>query len=147
LSKDTFEHVADPVGYVRVMEQHLAAGGDLVIAFGPLWKSPWGSHLWFMTEVPWVHLVFPEDVMLAERERFRPWEAVVTRLEDVPGGLNRMTLGRFEHVMAGSGLKRGIYEVDFTSDEWRRLGSLLALVNRRPRLREYFAEYVFSIWR
>ena len=88
VSKDAFEHVADPARHMRVIEDHVVDGGDVVIAFGPLWKSPWGSHLGFMTSVPWVHLVFPEEIMLAERLRFRPWEGEISRLDDVPGGLD-----------------------------------------------------------
>ena len=112
VSKDAFEHVGDPALHVRVIEDHVVDGGDVVIAFGPLWKSPWGSHLGFMTSVPWVHLVFPEEIMLAERRRFRPWEGEISRLDDVPGGLNRMTLARFESVMATSGLECRRFEVD-----------------------------------
>ena len=148
VSKDAFEHVSDPARHVRVIEDHVVDGGDVVIAFGPLWKSPWGSHLGFMTSVPWVHLVFPEEIMLAERLRFRPWEGEISRLDDVPGGLNRMTLARFESVMAASGLECLSFEVDSVgSGRGGRLGKAVTFASRRPRLREYFAGYVFSLWR
>jgi SAM-dependent methyltransferase len=72
ISKNTIEHVTDPVDYVRDMATLLAPGGQLVIGFGGLWKSPYGGHLMHMTKVPWVHLLFPEAVILRERKRFRP---------------------------------------------------------------------------
>ncbi len=148
VSKDTFEHIADPARYVRVIEDHMDDGGDVVIAFGPLWKSPWGGHLRFMTSVPWVHLVFPEDVILAERRRFRYWEAAVTRLDDVPGGLNRMTLARFESVMAASRLACRRYELDpVRSLRGGPAGTAVMRAARHARLREYLTAYVFSLWR
>jgi len=104
VSQDTFEHVADPEAHVAEMRAALAPGGRLVIGFGALWKSPFGGHLEYMTPVPWAHLVFPERVVLAERRRFRPDESPA-RYEDVRGDLNRMTLGRFERIMAASGLE------------------------------------------
>src|ERR671918_2912922 len=64
LSKNTFEHVADPAAYVDVMRSHVAPGGRVVIGFSPLWKSPLGGHIGFMTKLPWAHLLFPEDVIM-----------------------------------------------------------------------------------
>jgi SAM-dependent methyltransferase len=143
LSKNTFEHVADPDGYVRDMAALLADGGSLVIGFSPLWKSPYGGHLDFMTKVPWAHLLFPEQVILRERKRYRPDEDPA-RFEDVLGGLNRMTLARFEGIMRRAELESTYFEINRND---RRIARLLDSFRRIPGLEEYFSFSVHSIWR
>lgn len=142
ISKDTFEHVGDPEGYVGEIRRLLALGGLAVIGFGPLWKSPFGGHINFMTRMPWAHLVFPEDVIMEERRRFRPDEDA-RRFEQIKGGLNRMTLERFERIMAHSGL-RPRYFVTNRSDG--RLVGLMKTPSQIPALREYFTSNVYSVW-
>lgn len=74
LSKNSFEHYAEPESFISTMSARAKPGGLLAVGFGPLWKSPQGDHIEFMTPLPWAHLLFPEDVVLAERRRFRPAE-------------------------------------------------------------------------
>jgi SAM-dependent methyltransferase len=143
LSKNTMEHVSDPEGYVADMAGLLAPGGQLVIGFNPLWKSPYGGHINFMTKVPWAHLMFPEEVVLHERRRYRPDENP-QRYEEIRGGLNRMTLARFREVMAGSGLEPTYFEVNRND---RAVAKVLDAFRRVPRLGEYFTFSVHSVWR
>ena len=150
LSKNTFEHVDDPEGYVASMKALVAEGGDVVIGFSPLWKSPWGGHIDFMTRFPWAHLLFPEHVIMAERRRFRPDEDA-RRFEEIKGGLNRMTLEHFESVMSASGLEPHYFEVNAAAKtrsrvRWAVLGLMRGLA-RIPLLREYFAFSVHGVWR
>lgn len=142
LSKDTFEHVGDPEGYVEEMKAALAPGGLVVIGFGPLWKSPFGGHIDFMSPMPWAHLLFPEDAIMEERRRFRP-EEDARRFEDIKGGLNRMTLERFEGIMARSGLRRRAVAINQSDG---RLVGLMKAPSRVPALREYFTSNVYGIW-
>jgi SAM-dependent methyltransferase len=143
LSKNTMEHVSDPEGYVAGMARLLAPGGQLVIGFSPLWKSPYGGHLNHMTRFPWPHLLFPEELVLRERKRYRPDEDP-KRYEDIKGGLNRMTLERFREVMAGSGLEPTYFEVNRND---RPIAKALDAFSRVPGLTEYFAFSVHSMWR
>lgn len=143
LSKNTFEHVADPERYVADMVSALADDGLLVIGFGPFWKSPYGGHLNFMTRVPWAHLIFDEQVILAERRRYRPDENPA-RLEEVKGGLNRMTPARFDAIMSASGLEPIYYEINRND---RPSARLLNAFRRVPGLGEYFTFSVHSVWR
>jgi SAM-dependent methyltransferase len=149
LSKNTFEHVSDPAAYVRTMRSAVAPGGQVVIGFSPLWKSPAGGHIGFMTRLPWAHLLFPEEVIMAERRRFRPGEDA-TRFEEIRGGLNRMTLARFEQVMGASGLNARFVDVNAGQEarSFIRVWALRAmkLLYRVPGLREYFAFSVHSVW-
>jgi SAM-dependent methyltransferase len=151
ISKDTFEHVADPDAYVASMLAFLEPGGKLVVGFGPLWKSPWGGHINYMTRLPWAHLIFPEEVILEERRRFRPDEQPApTRFEEIRGGLNQMTLARFLSTMRRSGL-RCSYLATNRGDEARSarrrafIGAM-RLGARVPPLREYCTLNLYSIW-
>jgi SAM-dependent methyltransferase len=143
LSKNSFEHVEDPERYVADMTRLLAPGGQLVIGFGAPWKSPYGGHVHFMTRFPWVHLLFPEEVILRERKRFRPDEDP-TCFEEIRGGLNRMTLSRFEAIMAQGGLEPTYFEVNRND---RAIAKVLNAFSRIPGLREYFAFSVHTVWR
>jgi SAM-dependent methyltransferase len=142
-SKNTMEHVSDPEAYVAGMAGLLAPGGQLVIGFSPLWKSPYGAHIHHMTRFPWAHLLFPEELVLRERKRYRPDEDP-QRYEEIKGGLNRMTLARFREVMAASGLEQTYFEVNRND---RPVAKVLDAFSRVPGLSEYFAFSVHSMWR
>jgi SAM-dependent methyltransferase len=143
ISKNTFEHVADPDRYVRDMATLLAPGGWLVIGFSPLWKSPYGGHFDFMTKVPWSHLMFPEAVILRERKRYRPEEDPAC-FEEVRGGLNRMTLAGFTAIMGRAELEPCYFEVNNND---RAIARLLGLFSKLPGLGEYFTYSIHSVWR
>jgi SAM-dependent methyltransferase len=149
VSKDTFEHVDDPERYVATMKEYLNPGGELAIGFGPLWKSPWGGHIDFMTRMPWAHLIFPEDVILEERRRFRPDEDP-SRFEEIRGGLNRMTLARFLDVMARSGLERRYLATNQAtgaqSGARRAIIAALRGASTIPPLREYCTLNAYGVW-
>ena len=141
-SKNAIEHVADPIVYVRDMAALLAPGGQLVIGFGGLWKSPYGGHLMHMTKVPWAHLLFPESVILQERKRFRPNEDP-SCFEEIKGGLNRMTLAKFRSVMNQTKLEPTYFE---TNRNDRAVGKALNVLSKLPGLEGYFTFSIHSIW-
>jgi SAM-dependent methyltransferase len=141
-SKDSFEHFSDPERVVEAMVGAVRPGGQLVIGFGPLWKGPTGGHIDFMTKLPWAHLLFPEPVIMAERRRFRPDEDA-RRFEEIKGGLNRMTLDRFERIMAGTGLRCSHFATNVSDSPVVRT---MAVLRRIGPLREYFTANVYSVW-
>jgi SAM-dependent methyltransferase len=142
LSKDSFEHYREPESFVFKLVERLAPEGSLAIGFGPLWKSPEGGHLEFMTRFPWAHLIFPEEVVLEERRRFRPAEDARS-YEDVRGGLNRMTLARFLQIMESTGLERRFFRTNAGRNPIVRA---MAVVSRLRPLREYLTMNVYGIW-
>jgi SAM-dependent methyltransferase len=142
LSKNTFEHVDDPDRYVAEMVSLLAPGGQLVIGFGALWKSPYGGHLQHMTKVPWAHLMIPEQVVLRERRRYRPNEDPAC-YEEVKGGLNRMTLAKFRETMERSGLEPRYLEMNRND---RAIARALNLAARVPGMKEYLTFSIHSVW-
>lgn len=102
-SQSSFEHFGDPVAILNEMKSALRPGGSLFITFYGPWLSPYGAHMHFFTKVPWVNLWFSEKTVLKVRSRFRDDGA--TRYEEITGGLNKMTVAKFERIAAESGLE------------------------------------------
>jgi SAM-dependent methyltransferase len=143
LSKDSFEHFAEPERSLAAMADFVKPGGVVAIGFSPLWKSPWGGHIDYMTRLPWAHLLFPEPVIMAERRRFRP-EEHAARFEDVSGGLNKMTLARFLRIVDASGMQVSYLATNVSNNPAVRI---LKSVSRVPALREFLTISVYTVLR
>jgi SAM-dependent methyltransferase len=98
ISLDAFEHFQDPAAVLRQMEALLKAGGEVVAAFGPTWYHPLGGHLFSV--FPWAHLVFGEEPLIRWRSNFKTDGA--TRFSETAGGLNQMSIKKFERLIDGS---------------------------------------------
>lgn len=98
VSIDSFEHFGDPASILRSMHALLIPGGRVVTSFGPTWFHPYGGHLFSI--FPWAHLLFSEKALIRWRSDIRSDGA--TRFSEVEGGLNQITIGRFERLVAAS---------------------------------------------
>jgi 2-polyprenyl-3-methyl-5-hydroxy-6-metoxy-1,4-benzoquinol methylase len=98
VSIDAFEHFADPFGILRLMDMLLQPTGEVLISFGPTWYHPLGGHLFSV--FPWAHLIFSEEALIRWRSTFKADGA--TRFSEVSGGLNQMTIRKFEKLIDGS---------------------------------------------
>jgi SAM-dependent methyltransferase len=107
LSTDAFEHFADPAAILRIMHGLLKPSGFLLAEFGPTWYHPAGGHLFSV--FPWSHLVFTEKALLRWRSDFKTDGA--TRFGEVAGGLNQMTIARFERLVGESDFAFESYEL------------------------------------
>jgi SAM-dependent methyltransferase len=107
VSVDAFEHFADPAAILRVMEGLLRPSGEVVLSFGPTWYHPLGGHLFSV--FPWAHLIFTEKALIRWRSTFKTDGA--TRFSEVAGGLNQMTIARFERLVAASPLQFARLEI------------------------------------
>ena len=67
-SSDTFEHVQDLDLAFNEIFRVLRPGGALITRFGPLFYSPHGYHLYWACKVPYAHLLFGLDPILALRQ-------------------------------------------------------------------------------
>ena len=98
VSIDSFEHFSRPEEILRIMASLLKPGGCVVVSFGPTWFHPLGGHLFSV--FPWAHLVFTEQALIRWRSDFKSDGA--TRFGDVAGGLNQITIARFERIVSSS---------------------------------------------
>lgn len=103
LSQDGMEHYPDPEAVFRDMLDRTAHDGALLITFGPPWYAPYGSHMYFFTRIPWVHLLFSEETVMNVRRNYRDDGA--TRYTEVRSGLNQMTVERFEALLRNAGVQ------------------------------------------
>jgi SAM-dependent methyltransferase len=101
VSLDAFEHFSDPAGILELMSTMLRPGGRVIASFGPTWYHPLGGHLFSV--FPWAHLIFSEKALIRWRNDLRSDGA--TRFHEVEGGLNCMTIARFERLVKESSLQ------------------------------------------
>jgi SAM-dependent methyltransferase len=98
VSIDAFEHFEDPAAILGQMYRLLKPGGIVAISFGPTWYHPLGGHLFSV--FPWAHLLFSEAALIRWRSDLRDDGA--SRFGEVEGGLNQMTIRRFERIVTDS---------------------------------------------
>jgi SAM-dependent methyltransferase len=101
ISVDAFEHFADPGTILEAMAGLLKPTGYILASFGPTWYHPRGGHLFSI--FPWAHLIFTESALCRWRSHIRSDGA--TKFAEVDGGLNQMTIRRFERIIAHSSLE------------------------------------------
>jgi SAM-dependent methyltransferase len=106
LSVDAFEHFDDPARVLKIMRGLVRDDGCVAAVFGPTWYHPLGGHLFSV--FPWSHLVFTERALIRWRSDFKTDGA--TRFGEVEGGLNQMTIRRFEKLVAESGFRFASFE-------------------------------------
>lgn len=137
ISQNAMEHFPKPGSILASMKRLLRPEGRLLISFGPLWLAPRGSHMGFFCPVPWVNLLFSEETVMKVRARYRDDGA--RHYEEVESGLNRMTLHRFESLIAETGL-----EIEF-----KKLTAVknLDILTRIPHIRELCTNHVTCLLR
>lgn len=98
VSLDAFEHFSDPAAILKAMHKLLKPNGIVLISFGPTWLHPHGGHLFSV--FPWAHLIFTEKTLIRWRSDFKSDGA--TRFSEVEGGLNQLTIKKFEQIVEKS---------------------------------------------
>lgn len=129
VSLDAFEHFDDPAGVLETMRGLVRDTGCALVEFGPTWYHPLGGHLFSV--FPWAHLLFTERALIRWRSDFKTDGA--TRFGEVEGGLNQMTIGRFERLVAASPFELAEFEAV-------PIRNLRFMVN--PLTREFFTAVV-----
>lgn len=129
MSLDAFEHFDDPAQILKIMRGLLKPDGRVIAMFGPTWYHPLGGHQFSV--FPWSHLIFTEKALIRWRSHFKTDGA--TRFNEVEGGLNQMSIGRFERLIAES-------DFEFESLEAVPIRKLRRFHNRLTR--EFFSAIV-----
>jgi SAM-dependent methyltransferase len=106
VSIDAFEHFQDPAYILTVMDSLLTPNGEVLVSFGPTWYHPLGGHLFSV--FPWAHLAFTEKALIRWRADFKSDGA--TRFSEVAGGLNQITIRRFEQIVRASPFQFKMHE-------------------------------------
>lgn len=135
ISQNSFEHFANPIKILNEMGSLLSDSGIILLTFGPPWFAPYGSHMHFFCKVPWINVLFPEEVVMKVRSNFRNDGA--KKYEDVESGLNRMTVAKFESIVSSCNLK-----ITYKNYECIKRVNWLAKV---PLIREFFINHITSI--
>ena len=106
-SIDAFEHFGDPAEVLRKMRLLVKDDGRVIAVFGPTWFHPLGGHLFSV--FPFAHLIFTERALIRWRSDFKTDGA--TRFNEVSGGLNQMTISRFEKLVRESDFRFSKFEL------------------------------------
>ena len=141
LSFDALEHIENPERFLAKMADFVAPDGIAVLAFGPLFHSPFGDHMWdfFRLQIPWRGMLFPEQVMLrVRRECFRPTDPA-KRYQDIAGGLNMMRYSEFLRIVRATGWEFDYLAVNTFLNRIPVLRFLSDQLMRVPQLGDYFA--------
>ncbi len=149
LSFDAFEHVGDPAALLRTMADFLVPGGIAVLAFGPLFHSPFGDHMgeFFRMQIPWRGVVFSEKAVLRVRsECFRPSDPA-TGYRGIAGGLNLMRYSEFLRYVGETGWRFEYLAVNTFLRRSPALRLVSDAVLRLPGVRDYFAHNVYAVLR
>lgn len=134
-SQNSMEHFPNPDQALREMANALAPNGRLLVTFGPPWYAPYGAHMHYFTKIPWVHLIFPERVIMRVRSRYKADGA--RNYVDIEGGLNKMSLKKFKRLLQGSGLRVERFATEpVKGQQW---------LARLPALSELFTNHVTAV--
>jgi len=89
------------------MNMLLQPAGEMLVSFGPTWYHPLGGHLFSV--FPWAHLIFNQEALIRWRSTFKADGA--TRFSEVAGGLNQMTIRKFEALIENSTFRLATLEL------------------------------------
>lgn len=155
ISNETFEHVQQPLPALREVARVVRPGGRAFISFPPYY-APWGAHLNDRIALPWVQLFFSERTLLNVSGRLEEQLALnrdlmpearidFSRCDAIPG-INKITLRRFENLLAHTPLR--LLRKSFYAPEWRRRPvwhRLAQPLTRLPGLREALTSHAVYV--
>ena len=127
-SLNSVEHFSDPESTLREIISLVRPGGIIMISFGSAWLSPRGSHMEKFCPLPWLNILFDEETIMRVRARYSKDGA--KRYVEVAGGLNMMTIAKFEKLIRNNGLTV-FYKSSRAIKGWNFLAKL-------PLVREFF---------
>jgi SAM-dependent methyltransferase len=136
VSLDCVEHFPDPLASLNEMKAALKPGGRMFVTFGPVWYSAYGPHQHEFTRAPWLHLLFPESVVMKVRGVLMNDPNTRTYAQR---WLNQMSVRKFEKLIAA-------LDMEVQSSTYHcSLG--LAVLGKIPLLRELAVNNISCVLR
>ena len=119
IMNDAMEHVDRPEAVLAEVRRILKPGGRLYVNFPPI-NHPFGAHLSDLIGIPWVHLFFSEDTLVAGYKELCKTvpdgdERVAFRISENEQGkeyfsyINHMSVKRFKGLRDGAGMRTVYY--------------------------------------
>jgi SAM-dependent methyltransferase len=149
LSHEALEHIHSPQTLFEMIAKLVTPTGIVILAFGPLFHSPFGDHMnsFFRVQIPWRGVVFSEKAILRlRRERFRLTE-MANRYRNISGGLNLMRYSEFLHYVQVAGWEFSYLCVNPQLKRILPLYHLSNLLIKIPFVRDYFASSIYAVLR
>ena len=149
LSHEALEHINSPQALLQMVANLLAPKGIVILAFGPLFHSPFGDHMnsFFRVQIPWRGVIFSEKAILRlRRDRFRPTD-LADRYQDISGSLNLMRYSEFLKYVDATGWEFSFLCVNPQLKRFLPLYYLSNTLIQIPLVRDYFASSIYAILR
>lgn len=149
IMNDAMEHVDRPDLVLAEVKRILKPGGRLYVNFPPYYH-PFGAHLSDLIAIPWVHLFFSEDTLVAAYKELCKTvpdgdERIAFRISTNEQGkeyfsyINHMTIKRFDKLRVQAGMKQAYYrEVP--------LRGFLTPLAKLPLFKEAFVKMVVCVF-
>lgn len=150
LSFDAFEHIDNPKAFLAKMASFIAPNGIVIIAFGPLFHSPFGDHMdsFFRFKIPWRGVLFSEkSILRLRRECFRPTNDQANRYKDIVGGLNLMRYSEFLTYVHETGWEFSFLSLNPVLKRFPPLFHLIDMITKIPIVKDYFVNNICAILR
>jgi SAM-dependent methyltransferase len=149
LSHEALEHIQEPEKFLSRLRTLVKPAGVVVLAFGPLFRCPFGDHMdgFFRIPIPWRGVLFSEQAILRlRRERFRPTDTA-TRYQDITGGLNLMRYSEFLKCATYLGWTFEFLSVNPQLKKFKLIYSLSNALSGTPHVQDYVAGSVYAVMR
>ena len=101
-SLNTFEHIANPLKALNEISRTLKPGGQAFLEFQPIYFSDVGHHLFGLTHVPWIHLLYNSDEI---KKMILDSGKVPNEVDNILNSLNGFTLKQYLDMFSNTGLK------------------------------------------
>lgn len=149
IMNDAMEHVARPEAVLAECARVLKPGGRLFVNFPP-YGHPYGAHLSDLIGIPWVHVFFGDDTLIAAYKTLcgsvpDGAERIAFRIARDENGreyfsyINKMTLRRFAAIREKAPLRTEYYHEE-------PLRPFLRVPARWPGLREYLVKMAVCVF-
>jgi 2-polyprenyl-3-methyl-5-hydroxy-6-metoxy-1,4-benzoquinol methylase len=140
------EHIRKPKQFLQELPRLMKIDGNALIGHENFF-GPRGDHLrhFFRVQIPWRGVIFSEKALMKlRREFYRPTDPAEC-LQDIVGGLNKLSFNKFVNCSLQAGLKFTYLNINPSYKKIKTLYLLSQLLIKVPLLNNYFVEYVYAV--